>query len=153
MVGGSWDGTKHEVVGPSLMMVKRGLARGWVAGYRADSGDELPTPMGLDSTEVYVLTNVMGHYGGWAIYIEAGRRQQAIAYEAAGLAQRERARDYAAEAAREDCSAGVNRVFADWAYAAIIEAQIAEAKASNLYMPDDREPEKSNPPDGGETLH
>lgn len=144
LVGGTHDGEEHDWIGPSLALPKKGqLEAQWVTAVAADAP---PPPLDADTMEMYVVQTITSQRGQWQIYIEVSQRAEAVRHEQTASYLRERARDFAEEASRADCSAGVNRVFANWAYAAIIDAQIEEARASALYNPQPR-PAEPPPPD------
>lgn len=141
LVGGTHDGEEHEYIGPSLALPKKGqLQAQWITA--ATEGDP-PGPLTNETMEMYVAQTITSPTREWQVYIEVERRAEAVRYEQTAAYLRERARDFAEEAGRANCDPAVNRVFADWAYTALVDAQIVEAKASALYQPaprDDAQP-------------
>ncbi len=151
LVGGTHDGESHAYVGATIALPKKGrIETQWIDFVATDA--EMAKPFDQD-LEMYVAQEI--HYLDGSrtvtIYIEVEQRGEAVRLEQAALACHARARDYAAEAAREECSPGVNRIFADWAYRSMIDAQILESRASALYRP--REVEDAPAPAPSTTLH
>ena len=146
LAGGSWDGHSVLIGAPLLQMPKKGGRRNYLAVTDAQAEDTEPLMLDIEY-EMYVLTRVQGSYGPFLVYVEQEQYQEAMRLLDRADATRARAYEYAREADRGGCDESVNAIFAQWAYEAIIQANVYLAMHSELLVPKPAQDE--SPPDGG----